>query len=71
MGNKNDEGFEVSLVELRAWALASQKVALREGFTRTAAAISSYIDELYSMQEAGVHTLSVKPAPAKDKVSAR
>lgn len=52
-------GFSVSLVELRAWALASQTTAKREGFDRTAASIQTYIDQINEMVAAGAHSVRV------------
>lgn len=54
----------VSLIEVRAWALASKALAEREGFPRTAAAIGERIEELEAMRDAGFH--SVKLVPIKD-----
>jgi hypothetical protein len=51
----------VSAVELRAWARASQLLAEREGFHRTAKAVSDYIDLIELAMRSGAHSFELKP----------
>lgn len=51
----------VSAVELRAWARASQLLAEREGFPRTAASVGSYIDLLDLAIRSGAHSFELRP----------
>ena len=50
----------VPAVELRAWARASQLLAEREGFTRTAKAIQAYIDDIEAHMHDGAHSFELR-----------
>lgn len=51
----------VPAIELRAWARASQIIAEREGFTRTAKAIQAYIDDIEAHMHDGAHSFELRP----------
>ncbi len=54
------KNLTVSAIELRAWARASQILAEREGFTRTAKAIQEYITDLEANMRDGAHSFELR-----------
>lgn len=55
----------VPAVELRAWARASQIIAEREGFARTAKAIQVYIDDIEARMHDGAHSFELRSITTK------
>lgn len=56
----------VPAVELRAWARASQLLAEREGFARTAKAIQLYIDDIETRMHDGAYSFELKSVSPKE-----
>lgn len=51
----------LGLVEIRAWARASQRIAQDEGFVLTSDAVGKWIDWFDKLNDAGVFTVSIVP----------